>query len=200
MFTDKPKRSSEDLTKEQNKIAQGTSYNGDITSQGSFRIEGKVEGTIKTSGKIVIGKSGEVEGEINCENADIEGAFKGEISVNDTLVLRTTAKVNGNAQVDKLSIEPGAVFNAKCTMKSAVKDLSSESKRSKKQIPKKDRPHSRWIALSGAGIQMGVVIFASAYIGDKLDTNYENQTPWFTLRLCFVWYIYKFIFIDKTNK
>ena len=46
MFTDKPKKSSEDLTKEQNKIAQGTSYNGDITSQGSFRIEGKVEGTI----------------------------------------------------------------------------------------------------------------------------------------------------------
>ena len=137
MFTDKPKKSSEDLTKEQNKIAQGTSYNGDITSQGSFRIEGKVEGTIKTSGKIVIGKTGEVEGEINCENADLEGAFKGDISVNDTLVLRSTAKVNGNAKIDKLSVEPGAIFNATCTMKGAVKDLSSESKRSKKQTTQK---------------------------------------------------------------
>ena len=46
---------------------------------------------------------------------------------------------------------------------------------------KKDRPHRRWIALSGAGIQMGVVVFASAYVGDKLDTNYKTETPWFTL-------------------
>ena len=131
MFSEKQKSSKEDLSKEQNKIAQGTSYNGDITSQGSFRIEGKVEGAIKTSGKVVIGKTGEVEGEITCESADIEGAFKGDISVNATLVLRSTANVNGKANIDKLSVEPGAVFNATCTMKGAVKDLGSESKRSK---------------------------------------------------------------------
>ena len=135
MFSEKQKNNTEDLSKEQNKIAQGTSYNGDITSQGSFRIEGKVEGTIKTSGKIVIGKTGEVEGEINCETADIEGAFKGDISVNSTLILRSTAKINGNADIDKLSVEPGAIFNATCTMKGAVKDKGSESKESKQ--PKK---------------------------------------------------------------
>ena len=131
MFTEKQKGGKEDLSKEQNKIAQGTSYNGDITSEGSFRIEGKVEGSIKTSGKVVIGKTGEVEGEITCENADIEGAFKGDISVNATLALRSTANVNGKANIDKLSVEPGAVFNATCTMKGAVKDLGSDSKRSK---------------------------------------------------------------------
>mgnify|MGYP006434532925 CR=1 FL=1 len=136
MFSEKQKNNTEDRSKEQNKIAQGTSYNGDITSQGSFRIEGKVEGTIKTSGKIVIGKTGEVEGEVNCESADIEGAFKGDISVNSTLTLRSTAKVNGNANIDKLSVEPGAVFNATCTMKGAVKDLSSESKGRKQQRSK----------------------------------------------------------------
>ena len=131
MFTEKQKSGKEDLSKELNKIAQGTSYNGDITSEGSFRIEGKVEGSIKTSGKVVIGKTGEVEGEITCENADIEGAFKGDISVNATLALRATANVNGKANIDKLSVEPGAVFNATCTMKGAVKDLGSDSKRSK---------------------------------------------------------------------
>jgi len=131
MFTEKQKGGKEDLSKEQNKIAQGTSYNGDITSEGSFRVEGKVEGSIKTSGKVVIGKTGEVEGEITCENADIEGAFKGDISVNATLALRATANVNGKANIDKLSVEPGAVFNATCTMKGAVKDLGSDSKRSK---------------------------------------------------------------------
>ena len=138
MFSEKQKTSTEDLSKEQNKIAQGTSFNGDITSQGSFRIEGKVEGTIKTSGKIVVGKTGEVEGEIECENADIEGSIKGEISVNATLILRSTAKVNGNAKIDKLSVEPGAVFNATCTMKGDVKDTSnSGQKGGRQQKPEK---------------------------------------------------------------
>lgn len=131
MFSDK-KNSTEDLSKEQNKIAQGTSFKGDVESKGSFRIEGYLNGSIKTNGKVVIGKTGEVEGDIECENADLEGSFKGSLSVNAALSLRSTANVNGEVTVDKLSIEPGAVFNATCVMKGSVKDLSSESKKSKK--------------------------------------------------------------------
>jgi len=71
-----------DLTKEQNKIAQGTVFKGSIESKGSFRIEGKVIGNITTPGKIVVGKTGYIEGEIDCENADFEGEFKGQLRLN----------------------------------------------------------------------------------------------------------------------
>lgn len=43
------------------------------------------------------------------------------------------------------------------------------------------KPHNKWIALTGAGIQMGVVIFATAFFGKKLDAYYETETAWFTL-------------------
>ena len=43
------------------------------------------------------------------------------------------------------------------------------------------KPHNKWITLTGAGIQMGVVIFATAFIGKKLDAYYETETAWFTL-------------------
>ncbi|MGM0634679.1 MAG: bactofilin family protein [Bacteroidota bacterium] len=122
----------DNLVKEQNKIAQGTVIKGDIESKGSFRIEGKVEGSIKTLGKVVIGKTGYVEGSIQCENADFEGKFSGEINVNSTLSLKSTATVEGDVSVDKLSIEPGAVFNATCKMKGAVKSLNEESKSKRK--------------------------------------------------------------------
>lgn len=118
-----------DLTKEQNKIAQGTVFKGGIESQGSFRIEGKVIGNIKTPGKIVVGKTGYIEGEIECENADFEGEFKGEIKVSKLLTLRATAKIEGEVFADKLSIEPGAVFNATCSMKGAVKSISGNAKK-----------------------------------------------------------------------
>lgn len=128
----------EDLTKEQNKIAQGTIIKGDIESQGSFRIEGKVEGAVSTAGKVVIGKTGYVEGAIKAEYADIEGKFAGEITINSTLTLRATAIIEGTVITEKLSVEPGAIFNASCKMKSAVKSLN-DSKRKTKQINKKEQ-------------------------------------------------------------
>jgi len=129
MFSEKNKPVNSDLTKEQNKIAQGTVFKGEIQSQGSFRIEGKVIGDIKTPGKIVVGKTGYIEGLIECENADFEGEFKGELKVSKLLTLRATAKIEGEVFTDKLSIEPGAIFNATCSMKGAVKSLPKDAKK-----------------------------------------------------------------------
>jgi cytoskeletal protein CcmA (bactofilin family) len=132
MFSEKKNNSmNSDLTKEQNKIAQGTVFKGGIESQGSFRIEGKVIGNIKTPGKIVVGKTGYIEGQIECENADFEGEFKGELKVSKLLTLRATAKIEGEVFADKLSIEPGAVFNATCSMKGSVKSISGDAKKEK---------------------------------------------------------------------
>lgn len=56
------------------------------------------------------------------------------------------------------------------------------------------------MALSGAGIQMGVVIFASAYTGDKLDTNYKTETPWFTLSFVLIGiFISLYLLIKQIN-
>ncbi|MFO7745184.1 MAG: polymer-forming cytoskeletal protein [Psychroflexus sp.] len=130
MFSEKKNNPmNSDLTKEQNKIAQGTVFKGGIESQGSFRIEGKVIGNIKTPGKIVVGKTGYIEGQIECENADFEGEFKGELKVAKLLTLRATAKIEGEVFADKLSIEPGAVFNATCSMKGAIKSISGNAKK-----------------------------------------------------------------------
>lgn len=133
MFAEKKNTGNSDLTKEQNKIAQGTTYKGSIESQGSFRIEGRVIGNIKTPGKIVVGKTGYIEGQIECENADFEGEFKGELKVSKLLTLRATSKIEGEVFTDKLSIEPGATFNATCSMKGNVKSLLQNENKSKKK-------------------------------------------------------------------
>lgn len=53
----------------------------------------------------------------------------------------------------------------------------------KNQNNKDQKPHNRWIVLTGAGLQMGITIFACAYIGKKLDAYYNTETAWFTLGL-----------------
>ncbi|HET8838638.1 MAG TPA: polymer-forming cytoskeletal protein [Flavobacteriaceae bacterium] len=131
MFSDnkRSKSSAVDHSKEQNKIAQGTKIVGDIVAKGGVRIEGTVEGTIKTPGKVVVGKTGHIQGKIECESADIEGKFSGNLLVSETLSLRSTAVIEGEVVIGKLSIEPGATFNATCAMKGGVKILKDERRK-----------------------------------------------------------------------
>ena len=106
-----------DLGGQPNRIEKNTKIKGDIISQADFRIDGKLDGNVKTSGKVVIGKDGYIHGKVECVNADIEGNFNGELLVAELLSLKSSAVIEGNVSVSKLSVEPGATFNATCTMK-----------------------------------------------------------------------------------
>ena len=135
MFSSEKKtKPTNEASKEQNKIAQGTKITGNIEAKGGFRIDGTVEGSIKTPGKVVIGKEGFVKGDLECENADIEGKFLGNIKISGTLSLRSSAFIEGEAVVGKLAVEPGATFNATCTMKGTMKTINNgrEEKRQEK--------------------------------------------------------------------
>ncbi|RKE98860.1 bactofilin family protein [Ichthyenterobacterium magnum] len=125
MFSDqkKGKMATETYT-QQNSIAQGTTITGDIISDGDFRIEGSVQGNIKTPGKVVIGKTGLINGTLNSANADIEGKFSGKLMLSDTLSLKSSAHVEGEVVVGKLAVETGATFNATCVMKGTLKELN----------------------------------------------------------------------------
>jgi len=134
MFSDKNKKP--DFSKEQNKIAQGTKLSGDVESDGSFRIEGEFHGNLKVKGKVVVGETGKVNGEVICENADIEGVIDGKLIVNICLTLKKTAKIYGEVVTDQLVVDAGATFNATCQMSGAVKTLENDRKKSKKQETK----------------------------------------------------------------
>lgn len=99
-----------------NRIVDGTSIEGDIKSDSNIRIDGRLKGTINTKGKLVIGATGTIEGEIHCEHADIEGTFIGKIRVTGLLTLKATSKLTGDIVTGKLAIEPGAVFSGSCSM------------------------------------------------------------------------------------
>ena len=109
---------------ERNVIAKNTSITGEIISEGDFRVDGSLEGTLKTNGKVIIGVDGLVKGKVESANADIEGRFSGELVVYETLSIKGTSNITGDILIGKLSVEPGAIFNATCAMKGAVKELN----------------------------------------------------------------------------
>jgi len=99
-----------------NIIGAGTKITGDVETSSDIRIDGGLNGNLITKGKIVIGTTGNVEGKIVCNNADVSGTIKGEIIVAEILSLKSTAKVFGNIKTDKLAIEPNAIFTGTCDM------------------------------------------------------------------------------------
>ncbi|MDZ7743544.1 MAG: polymer-forming cytoskeletal protein [Bacteroidota bacterium] len=101
-----------------NLIGVGTTIQGDIKSDGDFRIDGTLIGSIESKGKIVVGNSGKVEGEIKCKNADVSGKVSAKIYVEQLLSLKATADFSGELKTGKLAIEPGAKFTGSCEMNS----------------------------------------------------------------------------------
>lgn len=99
-----------------NSIMEGTSIEGEVKSDSNIRIDGRVKGTIHVRGRLIVGASGLVEGDVTCQSSDIEGTVNGKITCQDLLSLKATAKLTGDIHTKKLSIEPGAVFAGNCSM------------------------------------------------------------------------------------
>ena len=131
-------------TNSQNRINEGTQLKGDIVSTGFFRIDGNIEGTISKPSKVVLGKTGSIKGKLVCEDADIEGRFEGNLDVSGTLSLKNTAHIEGDVIVGKLSVEPGATFNATCTMHGTPKaKISSTENQTSESLKVNNHPFDR---------------------------------------------------------
>jgi len=121
-----------------NLIANGTTFKGDIQTDSDLRIDGVLNGTIQSKGKVIIGETGHMEGEIQCKDADISGKVNANLKIAESLTLKSSAKVNGEVLTKKLSIEEGAIFTANCRMDDSVtsqkeKENATKSKEKQRQ-------------------------------------------------------------------
>lgn len=103
-----------------NIIGQGTRITGDLVSNGDFRVDGAIEGSVKVGQRLVIGGTGKILGNIEADSATVAGHIKGNLNVKNVLELKPSAKIDGDIITNKMVIEAGAQFNGRCTMNVAV--------------------------------------------------------------------------------
>jgi cytoskeletal protein CcmA (bactofilin family) len=92
-----------------------------------IRIDGNIVGSVSCKGKIILGPSGSIQGDVSCANAEISGNIKGNLKISELLSLKASSLVNGEISTGKLSIEPGANFTGTCAMGAVVKDIKNGS-------------------------------------------------------------------------
>ncbi len=98
------------------RISKGTSIKGDIVSASDIRVDGGIDGTVYSKGKIVVGETASLSGNLLCSNLDFWGKMNGSLYVKDTLSVKSAASVTGNIYVNKIQVEMGAQLNGNCRM------------------------------------------------------------------------------------
>ena len=96
------------------RISAGTVIKGQILSPNDIRIDGTFEGRVQSKGRVVVGESAVIKGDIVCENVDLWGKVEGNLFVKDTLSLKEGCVVDGNLHIRRLAVELGATFNGNC--------------------------------------------------------------------------------------
>lgn len=147
-------------------ISNGTDITGDIKSNGDIRFDGSLKGNLSTKGKVVIGPTGKVNGEVICKNSEVSGLIEGKIIVNSLLNLKASSKILGDIATSKLSIESGAIFSGTCKM--SDNDNNGEASTTKEKNPKSPgnkglRDFARY---SGMAFQMiGIILVTTWGLG-----------------------------------
>lgn len=99
-----------------NTIIEGTIITGSVKAKGDVRFDGELEGDMEIIGKLVVGSTGRIKGQVTCKNSEVLGKVEGKITVDELLSLKSSAQIFGDIVTNKLAVEPGAVFTGTCNM------------------------------------------------------------------------------------
>lgn len=92
-------------------IGPGMTIVGDCETEGTVRVEGSVEGSIRAGKAVVIGKQGSVTGDVHTQDAVISGRVEGTLVAASRLELQSTCHIEGEVHTRRMQLEEGAVLN-----------------------------------------------------------------------------------------
>ena len=120
-------------------LSNGLVLCGEVNFRGGLQVDGNVKGTLKATsdkepGRLVIGDTGQIEGDIEVPDIVINGKVRGNVYANRSINLGVNAVVDGDITYQVLKISPGAAVNGKLLRiemdpEIAVVDDSSSSRK-----------------------------------------------------------------------
>ena len=126
-----------------NMIGEGTLFEGTLRADSNVRVSGHIKGKLDVEGRAIVTQEGVVEGELHATDADVAGSVQGEIHVSERLMLKSTARVDGNIESGRIKVEEGALFAGQCNIGEQVSEKVQE------QIGQKGPSSSRSSSSSG---------------------------------------------------
>src|SRR5690242_3612924 len=127
MFTEKGQGNGSEAEPGLSIIGTGMRVVGDITADGVVKIEGTVVGTVRAGRQVLVGKGGEVEGDVISREAIIGGEVRGSIRADERIEIQSTSVVHGDVAAKRLLVQEGGEINGVVRMgEAALEDEAGE--------------------------------------------------------------------------
>ena len=97
-------------------LSEDIKFRGNLKFDHTLRINGSFQGTIQSTGELLIGSQGKVEADIKTATMQLEGNLTGNVIASKLISLKRTAKMHGDLRCEQLEIETGAKFTGSCIM------------------------------------------------------------------------------------
>jgi cytoskeletal protein CcmA (bactofilin family) len=125
-------------------IGEGTRFKGEFDLNGLLRIDGDFTGTIRTKGKVLVGRNGRAECTLHAGTVVIGGVVRGDVFSSEKVIILSTGLVLGNITTPRLIIEEGVIFDGTCRITTPAPAVA------KSVIQEQQKPA---LAAAGAGQQ-----------------------------------------------
>ena len=116
------------VSNELNLVGKGTRIEGDIYTDSSIRIAGKIKGKVICKNTLTLGEHGEIKGEVEAANAIIGGKIEGKLNVKEKLVLESRSSFIGELKARRLIVDEGALFEGTSSMGSSAQQQAEPAK------------------------------------------------------------------------
>lgn len=100
-------------------IGPGMKVVGDVSSDGTIRVEGRVDGSITAAKSVVVGKDGTVKGDISTQDAIIAGKVNGSVAAESRIELQATCSVQGDIRSRRVKLDEGGQVDGQLHMGAA---------------------------------------------------------------------------------
>ena len=101
-------------------VAVGMSVRGDLDSQGTVKVEGAVDGHIRSRAQVLIARDGKVIGDIDAREAIVGGAVRGSIRADERVEIQSGATVEGDITTRRILVAEGGILNGQVRMGEAA--------------------------------------------------------------------------------
>ncbi|HHV59829.1 MAG TPA: polymer-forming cytoskeletal protein [Clostridiaceae bacterium] len=97
-------------------IGAKTTLEGNLTSEGTVRVDGIITGDVKAEGCVYIGESALIKGNVSATDVHLSGTVEGNVHASGLLKLQSTARLYGNIKAQSLVVDEGSIFQGSCDM------------------------------------------------------------------------------------
>lgn len=108
-------------------IGENTLFKGEITTQSQIRIDGDVQGDIRTTGQVMVSQSGRVKASITAREVVVGGVVKGDIFASERVAILQSGMVLGRIYSPLLSVEDGGLVEGVCSITPRIRESGVES-------------------------------------------------------------------------